>query len=340
MDLKVSIFESRAERSPTDFFITDLNSVTMDTTLSKVFYLCWNKQSNVNFNWTASHVVAICRGVRHEDLSKSLNQLLHQDAKSVTGSKTSLSVQFVARNRHRSSANSQQLVEQTLRSLHSAALLPGGLLALCKAASQLDAADVPGLGEDRRAQEIITDHRLQGVMLKRPRLLQQLVRRHPVLASAIATVVKRVQQNAQSARLPTSAPGAASAVAGNMPPGANYNVDFESVLDEDEDNDGEGEDGAAAAAMPTPSPMQRGSRSRPTSSSASGGASGGSAGQVSSDFLRQAMAQAFTLIPARQRFANQLRALREMGITDEEAALRVLEQNNGDLELTIDHMFN
>ncbi|XP_042630710.1 ubiquitin-like protein 7b [Cyprinus carpio] len=218
----------------------------------------------------------------------------------------------------------------------------------------------PGLSSDPVALGVLQDKDLF-VQFTDPKLLDMLIQSHPALVNAIILVLHSVT-GSSSARNP------ASTSFSDMPGGFLFDG-----MSDDEDDYQSGSRGGSLRAQRVPAgsrPLTFGHSgatgprpitqselasalalaSTPESSGVSatrsaqeGSSSGASGARVSSSLLSHALQQALQasgVSSPQGRWQTQMQQLRDMGIQDEEVALRALTATNGDLQAALELIFS
>ncbi|XP_050990275.1 ubiquitin-like protein 7b isoform X2 [Labeo rohita] len=239
------------------------------------------------------------------------------------------------------------------------------MLANKESLEQIIAAS-PGLGSDPVALGVLQDKDLF-VQFTDPKLLDMLIQSHPALVNAIILVLHSVTSSISSS---SSSRNPAASSYSEMPGG----FLFEGMSDDEDDFQSGSRAGssrpqrASAGSRPMtfghsgatgPRPITQSELASalalastpensgvpPTLSAqevSSGGPSGVSGAPVSSSLFSQALQQALQSSGVRShqgRWQTQMQQLRDMGIQDEEVALRALSATNGDLQAALELIF-
>uniref|UniRef100_A0A672K5W7 Ubiquitin-like protein 7 n=1 Tax=Sinocyclocheilus grahami TaxID=75366 RepID=A0A672K5W7_SINGR len=209
----------------------------------------------------------------------------------------------------------------------------------------------PGLSSDPVALGVLQDKDLF-VQFTDPKLLDMLIQSHPALVNAIILVLHSVT-GSSSSRNP------ASTSFSEMPGG----FLFDGMSDDEDDFQSESRGGSSRAQRGSagsrpltfghsgatgPRPITQSElasalalASTPESSGVS--SSGASGARVSSSLFSHALQQALqasSVSSPQGRWQTQMQQLRDMGIQDEEVALRALTATNGDLQAALELIFS
>ncbi|KAK9958291.1 hypothetical protein ABG768_010426 [Culter alburnus] len=240
------------------------------------------------------------------------------------------------------------------------------MLANKESLEQIIAAS-PGLSSDPVALGVLQDKDLF-VQFTDPSLLDMLIRSHPALVNAIILVLHSVTSSMSSQSGGSSSRNVSASSYSEMPGG----FLFDGMSDDDEDFQSHGNRarhqrpfgasrpmtlGHSGATGPRPitqselasalalASTPEGSAGPPTQSAAemsSGGPSVASGAPVNSSLLSQALQQALQasgVSSLQGRWQTQMQQLRDMGIQDENLALRALTATNGDLQAALEIIF-
>uniref|UniRef100_A0A672K1X6 Ubiquitin-like protein 7 n=1 Tax=Sinocyclocheilus grahami TaxID=75366 RepID=A0A672K1X6_SINGR len=216
----------------------------------------------------------------------------------------------------------------------------------------------PGLSSDPVALGVLQDKDLF-VQFTDPKLLDMLIQSHPALVNAIILVLHSVT-GSSSSRNP------ASTSFSEMPGGFLFDGmsddedDFQSVRGSSRAQRGSagsrpltfGHSGATGPRPITQSELAsalalastpESSGVTPTRSAQEVSSSGASGARVSSSLFSHALQQALqasSVSSPQGRWQTQMQQLRDMGIQDEEVALRALTATNGDLQAALELIFS
>uniref|UniRef100_A0A672K206 Ubiquitin-like protein 7 n=1 Tax=Sinocyclocheilus grahami TaxID=75366 RepID=A0A672K206_SINGR len=211
----------------------------------------------------------------------------------------------------------------------------------------------PGLSSDPVALGVLQDKDLF-VQFTDPKLLDMLIQSHPALVNAIILVLHSVT-GSSSSRNP------ASTSFSEMPGG----FLFDGMSDDEDDFQSVPQRGSAGSRPLTfghsgatgPRPITQSelasalalastpesSGVTPTRSAQEVSSSGASGARVSSSLFSHALQQALqasSVSSPQGRWQTQMQQLRDMGIQDEEVALRALTATNGDLQAALELIFS
>ncbi|KAA0714794.1 Ubiquitin-like protein 7 [Triplophysa tibetana] len=255
--------------------------------------------------------------------------------------------------------------------LHSSAVYRDAVFKMLRNKESLDQIIVasPGLSSDPVALGVLQDKDLF-IQFTDPNLLDRLIGSHPALVNAIILVLHSVTSSISSQSSASSSRNVTASSYSEMPGG----FLFEGMSDDDEDFQSGNRAGSSRAHRPSTGsrPMSLGHNgamgprpitqselasalalaSTPESSGipptlgaqemSSTGPSVPSGTPVTSNLLSQALQQALQasgVSSLQGRWQSQMQQLRDMGIQDEELALRALAATNGNLQAALELIF-
>ncbi|XP_053090802.1 ubiquitin-like protein 7b isoform X1 [Pangasianodon hypophthalmus] len=250
--------------------------------------------------------------------------------------------------------------------MHSSAAYREAVFKMLSNKESLDQIIVasPGLSSDPVALGVLQDKDLF-VQFTDPNLLDVLVRSHPALVNAIILILHSVT---------SSMPGQSNASSSHNAPASSYSempggFMFEGMSDDEDDFQSGSRAGSSQRPRP-PTNLSSGGATGPRpitqselatalalantpdssavtpilgSQDVSTGSSSAAAGTpVTSSVLSRALQQALEasgVTPLQGRWQTQMQQLRDMGIRDEELALRALQATDGDLQAALELIF-